>query len=262
MSEPERNAFDINRLNGGFFPLSLKVTRTAGITRASMCAQRVIDCADLIAASSTGHLAVFGLEQYSVFDEVKDVPLPLAGLARRAGAPVTAIDEDTIVIPAGQLSPLLNMFFHASLTMFDLPPDWEENALIRGVLACRNHDWSGDAPLLPELTGSRFYAASYDDCYMMVESLDTRLSRQIFARMLELYTTAVLGKTDIGAVPDELVDAFWREDFGLTVLRESVEVTPTGLRIGVARKPFNFKDDEAYPVDFYLTYDAVNRAWG
>lgn len=262
MTEMEPNAFTINRLGGGFFPLSLKVTRAAGVECAFLCAQRVTECADLITACSAGHLAVFGLEQYSIIDEVTYKPLTLAALARLAAVPLTSIDEDTIVIPAGRLTPLLAGFSHSNLTLFDLPPEWDENAVIRGVLACREHDWNADAPLLSELPGSSFFIDSHDDCYLTIESSNSILPRQIFARMLGLYAAVVLARSDIATVPEKLVDALWREDFGVTILRESTEVTPSGLRIGAARKPFSFNNEETYPVDFFLTYDAVNRVWG
>jgi hypothetical protein len=257
------NAFTINRLGlgGMFFPLSLRVTRTAAVTRAFMCTQRVTDIVDQIAENSSGHLAVFGLEQYSVFDEATDAPLTLAGLARQARGVFTVIDEATVVFPSDELKKLLAEFSHSSLTLFDLPPEWNENTVIRGVLAYREHDWSGDAPLLPEMPGSCFFIDSHDDCYLTVESAGTRLPRQIFARMLCLYAAAVLEQPDIAAVPDGLVDALWQEEFGLAILRESTEITPTGLRVGVARKPFNFAENETYPSDFQLTYSPANRDW-
>jgi hypothetical protein len=259
----EPNAFTINRLGvgGGFFPLSLHVTSAAGVTRAFLCAQRVTDIADQIAENSSGRLSVFGLEQYSVFDEVSDIPLTLAGLTRLAGVEFTVVDEETVVFPAEKLKKLLSGFSHSNLTLFDLPPEWDENTVIRGVLAYREHDWKADAPLLPEMPGSRFFIDSHDDCYLTVESVDTLLPRQIFARMLGLYAAALLGQADITGVTDGLVDAIWQEEFGLTILRESTEVTPSGLRIGVTRKPFNFRDDEVYPVDFHLTYDVNRCIW-
>lgn len=261
MTEMEPNAFTINRLNGGFFPLSLKVTRADGVTNAFMCAQRVADCADLIAEHSTGRIAMFGLEQYSVFDEAGEFPLSLAALARQAGLPFTTIDEETIVLPAGQLTPLLAGFSPDDLTMFDLPSTWNVDAVIRGVLAYREHDWSGEELLLPELPGSRFFIASHDDCYLTVESSDSILPRQIFARMLGLYASTVIEQADIAAVPERLVNANWQDNFGLTILRDLTEVTPSGLHIGVACKPFNFRDDESYPVDFYLMYDVNGQKW-
>jgi hypothetical protein len=173
-----------------------------------------------------------------------------------------AIDEETIVLPAGLLTPLLAGFSPDNLMLFDLPSTWNVDEVIRGVLAYREHDWSGEGLLLPELPGSRFFIASHDDCYLTVESVDMLLPRQVFARMLGKYTAAVLEREDIAAVPDELVDALWQGNFGLAILRDLTEVTPSGLRIGVTRKPFNFRDEETYPVDCYLTYNAVNRKWG
>jgi hypothetical protein len=263
MPELEPNAFTINRLGLGglFFPLSLKVTRADGNTQAFMCAQRLIDCAGLIAARSAGHLAVFGLDHYSILDDATGKPLPLAALARQAGVSSTSIDEDTSVIPADQLTMLLAGFSHDNLTLFDLPPEWDENTVIRGVLAYKEHDWKADAPLLTGLPGSRFLIDSHDDCYLTVESADTLLPRQIFARMLGLYAAAVLEQADIAAVPEGLVDTIWQEEFGLTILRYLTEVTSSGLCIGVTRKSFTFSNGETYPLDFRLTYDVNDRKW-
>jgi hypothetical protein len=268
MNVPKDNAFIINSLAGAFFPFSTRVSRKGDVSRISLCPLRVIDILDIVEAHVMESVAVFGVGQASRFDERTGDVLPLDRLAAEALIDYERIDADTIVLSRKYLFPLLSYFAHYDLSLFDLEDGWDETRVIGQVLAFRGQDWDGPQHLLSGLPASRLVLDCHDDCYLTVESFDRRLPGAIFGRALQLYAGTLLGDTlrsavDIPEVPGDLLDAFWMETIDLTILKRATEVGEDGLRIGVSRKAYDFRNGQGtYPVDFRITYRIAERKWG
>jgi hypothetical protein len=260
------NAFTINRLGGSFFPLSLNVSRQGEVTHAFLCAQRLRDCCDLIAAFALEQLVLFGVDQVSLFDETNDTPCSLKQITAAANIPFTAVDDDTIVLAKTSLGSLLSTFNHFGLFAFDLPAAWREADVINQVIACKEQYWQTETFILPQLPASRLFIASHDDCYLTVQTRTPELIQRLFARTLSIYAETLLGKfstqpIDVTGMPADTVETFWQDSFGLTILRKTTRIEDHNLIMGVTPKPFNFREADEYIPEFWIRYDWQGKQW-
>lgn len=266
MKIPVDNAFKINQLSGSFFPFSVKVTENEKGVRISICAQRVKDVCDLIEKYAKNNLVLFGVDQTSVIDEKTNTPVSLVELATRENIHFTIIDNETILFPKDQLLPLLSTFDHYSLELFDLDKNWNETQLIRQVLEFKSHDWENNNPLLPKLTGSTLFIDSHDDCYLTLEANSHQIAKELFIRTL-LFFSGTFFEKKCGSLitfpdfPKELLNFFWKEHFGLTILEPAAEVTNGCINIGVSQKPYNFREEAAYLPDFWILCNIHDQQW-
>jgi hypothetical protein len=266
MHIPETNAFTINRLGASFFPLSLNVSQKGTVTSAFFCAQSVLDTCDVIEKYALEHLILFNIEQSSQFDEKELRPYTLEQVAASANIPCSAIDSESIVLAKNNLRPLLCTFSHNNLMAMDIGSQWNENEVIQYIITCREHNWSADAFILPKLPSARLFISSHDDCYLTIQTDKTILVQEIFTRMLQIYSGAILAENngveiDIADLPQALLTSFWEENFGLTVLRQTTEIDACGLKMGVAKKPFNFRAEDEYVPEFWIRYALQNQQW-
>jgi hypothetical protein len=266
MNLPRSNAFTVNSLAGSFFPLSAKVSQSGPVASLFVCAQCVVDLCDLIVQHAQENLVLFAVGQASQFDERTQEELSIAQLAAQAALPFTAIDTATILLKKVNLYPLLSTIAHYNLCLFDLADGWDEAQVIGQVLAYREHDWRGAEPLLPKMPGSRLYLTSHDDCYLTVESYSPLVSRAILIRTLQIFAGAFLAKkkkfrSELSELSPDLLDVFWKDDFGITILDKTTLLRDDCLRMGVSPKPYNFRDAADYPPEFWIVYDLQAQSW-
>jgi hypothetical protein len=267
MKIPTDNAFKINRLVGSFFPFSVKVAQKEEVTCFFICAQRVIDLCDLIQKYAKSHLVLFGIGQTSVFDKKTGQLIPLEELAEAAHIQFSAVDSETIVLPKEKLLPLLMTFDHYEFTLFDIDRDWEESQVIKQVLDYREYDWQSQNAFLNRIPASTLFLTSHDDCYLNVESYNPMIAQDIFIRTLQTYAGTIFERNqcgdflEISDFPKDMLDLFWKDDFGLTILKQNTEMIDTLLKIGLSLKPFSFKDSMDYPSELWLVYDTLNQSW-
>lgn len=260
------NAFTINRLGGSFFPLSVKVDQQQNVSSIFVCAQSVVDVCDLIIKHAKSHLVLFGVEQTSKFEENTNNPLPLKGLAVEARVSFSALDSETLDLPKASLLPLLTTFDHHNLNLFDVESDWGENQVISQILAYQDHKWQEKTFLLQNMPSSQLFLTSFDDCYLTIESYNPEISKEVFARTLQIFSGTYLESRinlggDLPEIPVELVNSFWRDNFGLTILEQNTRILDGCLKIGVSLKPFNFTDSLEYPSEEWLVYNIQNQTW-
>ncbi len=269
MKIPAVNAFTINRLGlkdgAMFFPLSLEVSRRGKVITTSICAQRMVDLCDIIEKHALDYLVIFDVEGYEL-DELTGRPLPLQAIARRAAVQFTAIDSETIIVPTGNIPSLLPTFHHYDLHLFDMANDRNELQVISQVLACREHDWRSQQAVLPNFPASTFFFDSHDDCYLTIESCSPELSKDVFVRTLQIFAGAILAQKagsaiEIAEMPHELLNAFWQDEFGLTMLEEWTQTAEDRLEIGVSRQAFRFGEGAEYSMDFWLVYKMQSQEW-
>ena len=263
---PDQNAFTINRLAGSFFPFSFKTCQKERAHSLFVCAQSVVDVCALIERYALANLVVFCVEQSSQFDPQTDQPVSLAGLAIHAKTGFSAIDSQTIILPKANLYPLLSTFSHCNLSLFDMGSDWNEDQVIRQVLACRERDWGRGGTILSELPASQIFLDSHDDCYLSMETFHSELPGDVFARTLQIYTGTLLAEVhasapDIPEMPRELLETFWKTDSAFTMLQQAARLKNDCLQMGVSRRPYHFGEAEEYPVEFWITYELQSRKW-
>jgi hypothetical protein len=262
----QANAFSINRLAGAFFPLSVKVTQKENVTGMSLCAQAVVDVCDLIEQAAQDSIVVFGVGQVSNLDERTDLPISLAELAENAHVPFTMVDAGTIVLPKGSLFALLSTFCHYDLSLFDIGKDWREIDIISQVIAHREHDWRGQAPLLARLPASKFFLDCHDDCYLSLETCNPQAPKYFFMRTLQIFTGTILWEKhktafDVVDFPLALLNSFWGPEPALTILEQTIQLASDYARLGVSRKHFSFSEDAEYKPEFWIRYGFKNREW-
>lgn len=265
---PSTNAFTINRLGltGTFFPFSIKVSQKDNVSSIFVCAQRVVDLCDLLEKHASNNLVIFGVDQASQFDKFTKKEISIEGLASNAKVPFSAIDSETIVLSKEYSLPLLSTFGHYNLSLFDIVNDWNESQVISQVLAYRAYDWRSQEVVLPKLPESRLFLSSHDDCYLTIESYSPDVSKDIFIRALQIYAGTVLAtkikfSSELSDFPQELVNIFWKDDFGLTILEKTTEPKNGCLKLGVSKQPYNFREKAKYTPEFWIVYEVQNQKW-
>ncbi len=259
------NAFTINRvgLGGAFFPFSLSMATTGDGTVIRLWPQRILDICDLIEDEASENLVVFGVSQASSLDPVTDEPMALTDLAAAVGLPHIAIDSRTIILESRSLAALLETFSHYELSCFDVRAGWREDAIIAAVLAFRE---ASEPPALATLPGSRLFLMSHDDCYVTAVAANAAWAADLFGRTLQGYALALWPQrcgrdNDVVAPPRALFDSVRAGRPAVTILEQHTLASDHGLRIGVSRVAFSFKEDRAYAVDCWIDYDAATGRW-
>lgn len=260
------NAFTQNRLAGSFFPFSVKVSQKDGVSSIFVCAQRVVDLSDLIEKHAASNLVVFDVEQASRFDKITKKEISIEGLAVNAEIPFSAIDSETIVLSKEYLPPLLSTFGHYNLSLFDVKSSWNERQVISQVLAYQEHDWQNQEVILPRLTESGFFLNSHDDCYLTIESYCPDVSKDVFVRAIQIFAERILEKKihsfpELPDFPQDLVNTFWKDNFGLTILERTTELKSDCLKLGVSKQPYNFREKKKYTPEFWIVYEVQNQKW-
>lgn len=263
---PSTNAFTINRLGDSFFPFTIEVSQKDDVSRIFVCAQSVVDICDLIEKHATNNLVIFGVDQAFQFDKFTNKEISIKGLASNAEIPFSAIDSETIVLSKEYLLPLLATFDHYNLSLFDIKSDWNESLVISQVLADLEHDWRSQDAVLPKLPESRLFLNSHDDCYLTIESYSPEVSKDVFVRALQIYTGTVLAKkikysSELSDFPRDLINTFWKDDFGLTILEKITELKNDSLKLGVSKQPYNFNEKVKYTPEFWILYEVKNQKW-
>jgi hypothetical protein len=151
--------------------------------------------------------------------------------------------------------------------LFDIDQNCSEEGIIGQVIACREHDWLSRALVLPSLGHSRLLLYCHDDCYLTLESDNSLLLKRVFARTLRIYVGTVLLEEKLQVSPAvseinvDIVDGFWHDELGLTILREMTTYNNGRLRIDVSKRAFNFGEGGEYPTKFSIEYDLANQMW-
>jgi hypothetical protein len=262
------NAFTINRLGlaGSLFPFGTEVTKKGSVNRIFLYAQRVIDLCDLIEKHVSNNLVIFGVEQASQFDKFTKKAMSLEGLASTSNVLFSAIDSETIVLPKEYLLPLLSIFSHYNLSLFDIGKGWNESQVISQVLTCHEHDWRSQDSILSKLPESRLFLHSHDDCYLTIETYDSHITKDVFIRALQLYSGTLLAKKlnfsyVIPDFPKDLIDTFWKDDFSLTIIERTTKLENDYLKLGVSRQAYSFREKRKYTPDFWIWFDVQNQKW-
>jgi hypothetical protein len=176
------------------------------------------------------------------------------------------IDSETIIIAKESLKPLLADLYHYNFSSMDIGNEWIDTEVIHHVITCKEYDWLTEVDL-SKLPASQNFIHSHDDCYLTLKTYNQSFVMQLFTRTLQIYVGTVLADTsniqiDVSEIPEELLMSFWEEDFGLSILRETTQMSRTGLEMGVAGRTYSFGDPSAeFIPEFMIRYEVLSQQW-
>lgn len=260
------NAFLINKLglSNSFFPLSLEIAQKGEIIDTFICAQSFAGICDLVELFAQNNLILFGVDQCCVFDEL-DQPLVLEKLANKAKISYNRIDSQTLVLKKQDLEHLV-IFDHYGLAAIDIGDDWNEMEVISQVITFLEHDWKGSEILLSKLKHSHLLVSSHDDCYLKIQTYNMDFPKQVFIRALKNYSEAILFNPDqepveITEISLNIVDTFWGDNFGLSILGENTYIAGQKIYFGICKKSYQFTSSVEYNPDFWVCYSQKDKQW-
>ena len=255
-----------NQLGDSHFPFSLSVSKKGDVISAFIYFQSVSSLCDFIEKHSLENLVVFDVGQVYVIDNLTNKAISLVSLATDAKIPFSEIDSETIVLRKDNLLNLLSTFEYYNLCLFDIGIDWTEIQVISQILAYRKHNWKSQDAILAILPASCIFLESHDNCFLTIEAYSQNISKNVFSRMLQIYCGTILAEvkkttTEVSEISQELLDKFWKDEFGLTVLRKATELKNDYLKIGVANQAYNLREKIEYVPEFWLVYEIQSKRW-
>ena len=266
MINPDENPFSIYGMKYIYLPFfTVEVTQKDDVSSIYICPQSVKDLCGFIEKYTSDNLVIFGVDPEE-FDEFTKDFVPLEVLASNAEIQYSAIDSETIVLSKDYLLPFLSTFDHWNLRLFDIKNGWNEYQVISQVLAYRERRWQPQDSVLPKLAESQLFLYSHDDCYLYIESYSTDFSKDIFIRNLQIYTSAFLANSGINLsklsdFPQDLLNLFWKDSFGLTILDKLTKIEGDYLIIGVSKQTWILGENVGHTPEFWIMYDIQDQKW-
>jgi hypothetical protein len=276
----ERNgAFNVNSvgIKGLPFPLSFTVREADGSWQISASAAQASELIDVLLRSANDTVLVVDLATNSFMHEDFQEWRPSLIAAEQGvdftvhqvGAWASAtpgLGEEILVMHRNSLPQFLDGNWSPyELSLVDVPTvptpaGLDEIALAIGTAAL-------DEPVLPRITGSRFWYSGHDDCYLVAESTDPTMPASVLSRLLALQAGSALLNTfaassvtipepDIATTGQLILESpHWIGTVGAasgTWATIHLSATPQRWRLG--QKPPTH-------VDYTATLDPVRGTW-
>ncbi|MFJ2094997.1 hypothetical protein ACIOEW_37950 [Streptomyces sp. NPDC087901] len=280
MIKVERNgAFNVNSvgIKGLPFPLSFSVREVDGSWQISASAAQASELIDVLLRSANDTVLVVDLATNSFLHEDFQEWQPSL-IAAEQGVDFTVhrveawassgpgLGEEILVMHRNSLPRFLDGNWSPyELSLVDVPTvpapaQLDEIALVIGTADL-------DEPVLPRITGSRFWYSGHDDCYLAAESTDATMPASVLSRLLALQAGSALvstGATSSVTIPEPdiattgqliLESPHWIGVVGAasgTLATIHLSAMPQRWRLG--QKPPSH-------VDYTATLDPVRGTW-
>ncbi|MFD8735899.1 hypothetical protein ACFV06_13375 [Streptomyces sp. NPDC059618] len=280
MIEVERNgAFNVNSvgMNRLPFPLSFTVCEADGSWQISASAAQVSELIDVLLRSANDTVLVVDLATNSFMHEDfrEWQPSLIAAeqgvdfTVHRVGAWASStpgFGEEILVMHRNSLPRFLDGSWSPyELSLVDVPTvptpaRLDEIALVIGTAAL-------DEPVLPRITGSRFWYSGHDDCYLTAESTDPTMPASVLSRLLALQAGSALVST--GATASVMIPEPDTETTGQLILESPHWIGVVGAVSGalatihLSAMPQRWRLGQRPPkhVDYTATLDPVRGTW-
>lgn len=264
-------AFSVNRLglDGPPFPLSFNVREADGSWLIDATAAEAAELADLLVMAAQETIVVVDLATNTFLDEDYTSWRPSRIAAEQGvrceahslgwlASGVVGLSDEVLVLHRDELPRFLADWYPYELTLIDAPAWPTPERLDEMALAIGTADHT--KPLLPELAGSRLYFSGHDDCYVILESTDSRMPTAILSRLL----AAKAGSAASVEVPEPdatIVAAMIAQSAHWvgTIGAESAE----SVTVDLAAVSQRWRPSQPLPdsVDLRATYDLSHGTW-
>lgn len=268
------NSVGMNRLP---FPLTFTVCEADGSWQISASAAQASELIDVLLRSANDTVLVMDLATNSFLHEDFREWQPSLIAAeqgvdftlRRLGAwasTAPGLGEEILVMHRNSLPRFLDGSWSPyELSLVDVPrvptpAQLDEIALVVGTAAL-------DEPVLPRITGSRFWYSGHDDCYLAAESTDPTMPASVLSRLLALQAGSALVST--GATSSVMIPEPDLATTGQLILESPHWIGVVGAASGtlatihLSAMPQRWRLGQKPPrhVDYTATLDPVRGTW-
>ncbi|MFJ6622052.1 hypothetical protein ACIQOW_31295 [Kitasatospora sp. NPDC091335] len=261
------------------FPLSFNVAEAEGSWTVSGAAARAWELIDVLTRTANDTVVVLNLESNSLFDK-DNRPWPPSRIAAQRGVACTArpvgdraagsmdLGEEFLMMRRDDLPRFLGGGWAPyELSLVDVPAGTTAERLDALELAVGAAVVAGE-PVLPRLSGSRFWYSGHDDCYLTAESTDPAMPPALLARLLALLAgSALIGAGHSAPVevpePDEALPRrlIAESPHWVGSVREATGTTVT-VGLSALSQPWRLGGQPPERLDYAATLDLTRGGWG
>jgi hypothetical protein len=227
---------------------------------------RLEELAETFVRHAQEECVLFGVD-HNYYDTDDEERLTLDRLAGELGAPGTAADEETLLLPAAELPRLAGELLQHRYALFDLPEATAADAALALAEAAARRNWPEGESALEVLPAARLFFGAHDDCYVYAEARAPAPLAELLGVALTLLAGTALaratGERRLEFEPPDarLLDRLRASHPGLTVLQEEVGREGDRLVLPYAGEPYRQADARAHERSGLLYYDLVEERW-
>ncbi|MFD6279045.1 hypothetical protein ACFWFI_26290 [Streptomyces sp. NPDC060209] len=280
MIKVERNgAFNVNSvgMNRLPFPLSFSVRESGESWHISASAAQASEMIDVLLRSANDTVLVVDLATNSFLHEDFQEWQPSLIAAERGidfavhrvgswASATPGLGEEILVMHRNSLPRFLDGSWSPyELSLVDVPTVPTPAQLDEIALTIGTADL--DEPVLPRITGSRFWYSGHDDCYLAVESTDSTMPASVLSRLLTLLAGSALisaGGTSSAMIPEPDIATMGQlicESPHWIGLAGATSGTSVTIHLSALPQRWRLGQKPPVHVDYTATLDLIRGTW-